>query len=317
MHKKGRRSFMELQGVYTQLGILFLLLVLGYLLGKIQVITKEGTQVFSSFVVKVCMPALIISGMLIPATPEKLQRAFLLLGIATLSYILAGIVGIIMANLLGKDKAVKGIYSYAITFSNCGFMGIPVLQAIYGTEVIFYVVVHNIIFNVLVYTLGIKLLSSHLEGRQFFKLKALINPGTVASVFGMGLFMLNLSMPQFLLGAIEQVGGLCTPLSMLVIGALLSELPFLQMFNNKKTYILASVRLIILPLFTWVLIKYILKVEDPFLLNVPVIIAGMPVATNAGLMAKEYGSDATLASQLIFISTLFSCLSIPLLTLII
>ncbi|PHV69820.1 malate permease [Sporanaerobium hydrogeniformans] len=305
---------MELQNVYIQLGILFLLLIFGYLLGKLQVITEEGTQEFSSFVIKVCMPALMISGMLIPATPEKLYRGMLLLGVATVSYALAVIVGTITAHFLTKDKAKKGIYSYVITFSNCGFMGIPVLQAIFGKEIIFYVVIHNIIFNVLVYTLGVKLLSGHLEGKKAFKLNALINPGTVASIVGLILFMLNLPLPRFVTGAVDAVGGLCTPLSMIVIGAMLSELPLSQMFNNNKAYILVAIRLIILPLLTLILIKYILRVEDLFLLSIPVIIAGMPVATNAGLMAKEYGSDALLASQLIFISTLFSCISIPLLT---
>jgi len=304
---------MQLQGVYTQLGILFLLMFFGYILGRIKIITSVGTEAFSKFIVKVALPAVMISGLMIPVTPEKLHGAISILVLSIATYGLACGVAIPFSKLLTQNEKERGIYSFAIIFSNSGFMGIPVLQAIYGKEAILYVVTYGITFNLLLFTLGIKLMSTQRAEKNKFNFKLLINPGIVASIIGLILFVTGIPLPKFVVGAIDLLGGVCTPLSMVTIGAMLSTLPIRNMFSNGKIYLLAVVRLMILPLLTLVLLKYVFRIDDMWLLGVPVIIAGMPVATNTGMMAEEYGNNPALASQTILISTVLSCLTIPLL----
>jgi len=305
---------MELEGIYTQLGILFLLMLFGYILGKIKIITSVGIEAFSKFIVKVALPAIIISGMIIPLTSDKLYKAIHILILSVGTYILAYIVAIASAKLLVKNKSERGIYSFAIVFSNAGFMGYPVLEALFGSEAIFYAAVYNITFNILLYTLGIKLLDTGENGKEKFHLKRLINPGIIASIIGLVLFTTQLPLPQFVVGAIRSVGSLCTPLSMITIGAMLSALPLKKMLTRQKVYEFSFIRLAVLPVLTLVLLKYIFKIEDTWLISVPVIVAGMPVATNAAMMAQEYGNNPEIASQTILVSTLFSCITIPLLT---
>lgn len=300
---------MDFSNIYTQLGILFMIMLIGYVLGKIQFIMPEHTVFLSKFVVRLAIPMLLISSMIIPLTEEKLHNAILILVLSIPSYGVAYLIGILCSKFLTKKKENRNIYIFASTFSNAGFMGFPVFQAIYGDEALFYAVIYNITFNVLVFTLGIGIMSTSNEGKG--NLKALINPGTIASVIGLVLFVSGLTPPRFVVSSLEQIGGLCTPLSMLTIGAMLSELPLREMFNKLEIYIFSIVRLIIIPGTVFLILYYVLRVQNPWLIIVPVVTAGMPVATNTGMLAKEYDNNATLASQTILISTAMCMLTIP------
>ncbi|WP_069999471.1 AEC family transporter [Cellulosilyticum sp. I15G10I2] len=302
---------MELRGVYTQLGVLFLLIFFGYILGKIKVITSAGIEAFSKFIVKVALPALIISGMMIPLTSEKLYNTMYILMLSIPTYGLAYCIAIGFSKAFIKDLSQRGVYRFAIVFSNAGFMGYPVLGAMFGKEAIFYTAVYNIMFNVLLYTLGIKLLKIGNNEKNKFDFKLLINPGVVASIIGLILFISGLEFPDFLTQAIDYAGSTCTPLSMITIGAMLSALPIKSMFNNVKVYMAAAIRLIIFPVLILLLLRYVFGIQDTLLIAIPVIVAGMPVASNAAMMAKEYNNNAELASQIILISTLFSGITIP------
>lgn len=304
---------MELNGVYTQLGILFCLMSTGYVLGKTKFFTEQSNAILSSFIVKVALPAVIISSMCMPLTKEVLQRALVLLGLSLLVYTIILIVAWILPRFVTKDEKQQGILSFSIMFSNCAFMGFPVLGALLGNEAIFYVAIYNIIFNILVYTLGIKFLERGKNQKNAFDMKLLINPGIIASLIGLIIFFGKITLPSVILGAIDSVASICTPLSMLVIGAMLSGMSIKEMFGERKIYILSLIRLILLSFMIFILTKYILQLQDDWLIIIPVVVAGMPVASNAAMMASAYESDAKFASQAVMITTLISCISIPIL----
>lgn len=302
---------MDFGNIYTQLGILFMILFIGYVLGRIKFILPEHTAFLSKFVVRLAMPMLLVSSMIIPLTEEKLHNAIMILVLSIPSYGIAYLIGIICSKFLAKDQRNRNIFIFASTFSNAGFMGFPVFEAIYGSEALFYAVIYNIPFNVFVYTLGIGIMSASNEEKGKVDLKALINPGTVASVIGLILFISGVCLPKFIVGSMEEVGSLCTPLSMLTIGAMLSELPIKEMFNKIEIYIFSVIRLIITPAIVFGVLYYVLRINNPWLVIVPVVTAGMPVATNTGMLAREYKNNATLASQTILISTAMCMITIP------
>lgn len=304
---------MELTKVYIQLGILFILMLTGYLLGKLKFFTAENNATFSKFIVNVALPAVIISGMNMPLTKENMNRALTIFGLSFIVYTLTFIIAWFIPKGLTKNNQQRGVLSFMLMFSNCAFMGYPVLGALLGQEAIFYVAIYNICFNILVYTLGIKLLETGNNQSKSFDYKLLINPGIIASLIGLILFVSGIELPAFISGSIDAIGSICTPLSMIVIGSMLSLLSLKKMFGETKIYILAIVRLFLLPFIIFTLLKYILRIEDSWLIMIPVIVAGMPVASNAAMMAEAYESDAELASQGVLITTLLSCISIPLL----
>ncbi len=304
---------MDLINVYIQLGVLFMLMLIGYILGKIKFFTPQSNAIFSKFIVNVALPAAIISGMNIPLTKESVNRAIAILGLSIVAYALTFIVAWWTSRTLTTDGRKRGVFSFMLIFSNSAFMGYPVLGALLGQEAIFYTAIYNISFYVLLYTLGIKLLQSGNNQSTGFDWKFLINPGMVASFLGILLFVTGVRLPEFISGTIESVGSVCTPLSMIVIGSMLSLLSLKKTFGDYKIYILAIARLLVLPFIIFTFLKYILKIEDLWLITIPVIVAGMPVASNAAMMAETYKSDGELASQGILITTLLSCISIPLL----
>ncbi|MGL6173134.1 MAG: AEC family transporter [Cellulosilyticaceae bacterium] len=304
---------MELTNVYNQLGILFTLMLFGYILGKLKILTKDAVGHFTSFIVKVAMPAMIINGMLIPLSAEKLKQGAMAVVISIGVYICTYGVAIVLPKLLTKDDRTQNVYSFAIMFSNVGFMGYPVLSALFGEEAIFIASIYNISFNILVYTIGIKFAKGNGSHKEKINLKVIINPGTVASLIGLILFLVAPPIPEFLTGSIAAIGGLSTPLSMIAIGAMLSELPIDEMFNQGSVYLISVIRLIILPVLVLIILKYILKLEDSLLVGIAVVVAGMPVASNAAMMMRQYEGDSQLASKLILVSTLFSGITIPIL----
>lgn len=304
---------MELTKVYIQLGILFILMLIGYLLGKLKFFSSESNAIFSKFIVNVALPAVIISSMNIPLTKENMSRALYIFGLSIIVYMVTFIIAWFAPKGFESDSKQKGILSFMLMFSNCAFMGYPVLGALLGEEAIFYVAIYNICFNILVFTLGIKLLKLGNNQSKSFDYKSLLSPGIVATFIGLLLFITGIQLPTFISGSIEAVAGICTPLSMIVIGSMLSFLSLQKVFGQKKIYILAIIRLFLLPFIIFTLLKYILRIEDSWLVMIPVIVAGMPVASNAAMMAETYESDAELASQGVLITTLISCISMPLL----
>lgn len=302
---------MELNGVYTQLGILFSLMGIGYLLGRIKFFTEQSNAILSSFIVKVALPTVIISSMSMPLTSDVFQRALVMLGLSILVYTIILIMAWGLPKFITDNKMHQGILSFSIMFSNCAFMGFPVLGALLGSEAIFYVAIYNIIFNILVYTLGIKFLESGKNQKNAFNIKQLMNPGIIASLIGLIIFFGGITLPTIVLGTIDSIASICTPLSMLVIGAMLSQMSIKEVFAERKIYILSFIRLILLPFMIFILTKYIFKLQDDWLIIIPVVVAGMPVASNAAMMASTYESDARFASQVVMITTLISCISIP------
>lgn len=304
---------MNLNQVYTQLETLFLTMFLGFILGKFNVINKKSAESFSNFVINVALPAITISGMSVPLTSEKLYQTLSILLLSIPAYGLAFILGSIMAKFLTKDLSRRKVYIFAMLFSNSSYMGLPVFQSIYGKESIFYIIIYGIPFNLLFFTLGIKLMSTNIKENSKFGWKVFVNPGMISTLASLILFLLNIQLPQCIIGTLDLVGNTCVPLSMLIIGIMLSELPLKKMLVNKEVYIFTIGRLIILPIFTLILLKYIFKIEDKWFLAVPTIVSGMPVGTSLGMLAKQYKNNEALSSQAILISTLFSCLTIPLL----
>lgn len=310
---------MELQSVYNQLGILFSTIFIGYFLAKIKIITAPATQFLSKYVLNIALPAILISGMRIPYTPEKLHTAIYVFLLSIPCYVLAYLMGIVTAKVLSRDNTQKAVFNFSIVFANTAFLGFPVFLALYGKESIFYAAIYNITFGLLLYSLGVKIMRPHhadserQNSGQSKKmiLKTVFNPGVIASIIGFILFITAIPLPQFLIGTVDAIGNTCVPLSMLTIGAMLSELPLRHMFSNVRVYLLSAIRLLVMPLLTLVMVKYFFGLDQMWLIAIPVIMAGMPVATNTVLMAIEYKNDAQLSSQVVLISTLFSCLTIP------
>lgn len=271
---------------------------------------ENSTSRLSKLTNNVFLPSIVISSMQIDYSNDMINNIILLVIMSIVGYALSIVIALATKYIFKNNKDL-GIYQFAIVFSNCSFMGLPVVSAILGNNSIFYAAVYNLPFNIVAYTLGVYLLTQN-NDKQSFKLKTLINPVIIAVVFGFILFITRIKLPFFMNRTFELLGSVTTPISMIVIGSMLCASNAFECFKNKKMYLMSFIRLILLPIIMFLLFRHI--IHDPVLAAVPIIITGMPVAANTAILANEYGGNITLASQCVFMTTLFSVITIPLIS---
>lgn len=309
--------------VINQLIILFLLMVLGFIATKIGFIDKIGSDRISSLISRVTMPAMYLSTFMGQQfSKESLAQSGILLVISVVFYAFSLAFSFLFVYLTRTKKKDAGVYQFLLVFSNAAYMGFPVLKAVLGEEAIFYGAFFNIPFNILAYSLGIWLLhrgqgKGSVRPRDMF-----LNPGTLAVVTGVLFFVVsplwnNTAVYRvFSSGPIYQtldmVGDMTVPLSMLVIGCVLATVKPGAVFKNWRIMLTCLARLIVIPGAVFLcLLPFQL---DPIVRGIPVLIAGMPAAVFSVILSKEYGGDEKTASVGVFLSTLASSLTIPLIS---
>ncbi|MFA9399151.1 MAG: AEC family transporter, partial [Clostridiaceae bacterium] len=201
---------------------------------------------------------------------------------------------------------------FTAVFSNCGFMGYPIVSSIYGDIGVFYAAIFNITFNILIWTYGLALFTGENEYKNIKKV--IYNPGIIAVILGLIMFMFSIKIPSNLFNALDLVGSTTIPLSMLIIGSSLSKMKFKDMVNGKDVYYSSFVRLILLPLIVLFVMK-LLNLSD-LVIGIAVIITAMPAAANTTVFAEKFGKNASFASKCVLISTVLSAITIPLILLI-
>ncbi len=298
---------MEFTSIFLNILTLFVMIGIGYAAYKINFITRPGLSQLSSLLVNILLPCLIIDSMQIPLTVEHMNEMEWIFVIEGIYYIIALITALIVVRFMAGSIFETGVLKFMFLFSNLGFMGYPIANAAFGENSYFYVTLINLPFSLVVFTIGIYLIKPGQNIRD--SIKNLISPGLFASVLGLLFFFLEVNIPPPLSGAIELIGGTTTPLAMIVIGALLATLPVSYIVTDKRIFIVSLFRLIILPLILFIVIRSF--VISPMLIAIPVLLAAMPVAANAVLLAEEYGANSELASKGVFLSTFLSLFTIP------
>ncbi|HOQ17713.1 MAG: AEC family transporter [Epulopiscium sp.] len=305
---------MNFQSIFNQILILFLLLVIGYGAKKRNVFDDSTIKGISSILVKLTLPALIINSLTQEqATAQSIKESGLILLLSFFIYLLSFIIALLVPKLIASKKEETGIFEFTLLFSNVGFMGYPVVQAVLGDEALFYVSFYNLPFNVFVFTIGLWMLTKGKKHQKKFDWKLFINTGTISVIIGFILFLFSIPIPAPITGCFDILGSMTTPLSMLVIGGLLANTESKYLFSNWRIYVISFTRLIIIPLIIYGMLSPF--VYHKYLLGVPVIIGAMPAAANTAILASEYGANSELASRIVFISTLFSVITIPLISL--
>ncbi len=307
---------MDMTQVINQMVVLFLMLAIGYICGKTKVFSEESNLTLSRAVIYIANPALIINTVTSGQITGTKSYTLLLVGMSALFYVVVPIVAKIFTLTIPFTRKNRNTYQALYCFSNCGFMGIPVINALYGAEAIFYVAIFMIPFNVLVYTYGVLLLSSHEEGKQAkIEVKKIFNPVVVASLLTLLIYFTGMKTPYIVNETVALLGAITTPLAMVTIGSNLSLIPLRDVFLDWRMYVFAIFRLLLFPMAIWFVFRWF--VQDKMLLNVMTVVAAMPIAANVTLISNEYGGDASTIAKATFMTTLLSLFSIPILAILI
>lgn len=287
---------------------LFFMLVLGYILFKGGVFDEYTNKKISSLIVNCTSPLLVISSMASVDSDDK-GIVFLLIGLGILMYIGFIIVGKIINHILPFPKKDWPIYECMVVFANTGFMGYPVLMSIFGQASVFYASLLHMAFSLFIYTYAIMCLTKK-DGEDFhFDYKQLITPGIILLFIAILIYIFDIQLPGVILETVDSVGGLTSPLSMMMIGSSLALYPIKDSFTDWRSYLFAVVRLFIMPFMT-MLVCRILNV-DAYYANIAIVTNAMPVASMVLMMATQYNANKEIVTKNIIVSTLLSVITIP------
>ena len=294
--------------VFSEMLVILFCMAAGFLAHKLGYLGGQTDQKLCRLLLGITMPCLILgsvsSGDALPAIGEILS----ILKVAAIYYGVGFLSSIFIPRLLGGTAKQQGVWRYSLVFSNMAFIGYPVSVALFGQEALFYAVILVLPFNLLSYSIGPLMLA----GKAKFRWQQLLSPCIVASVIALMIALFHINMPALLGECLNFVGSLTTPLSLLVVGSLLADLPFGRAFTSPRLWALAALRLLILPIVLCLLLKWT-DIGTPLVVNIAVILMAMPTALNGSMLAMEYGGDTECMAQSIFLTTLMSIITIPVL----
>lgn len=293
--------------VLNQMAMMMIVLCVGVAAAKTGVVDAETNRRLSRFAMAVPQSAIILSSAMNMQQQMTVGRVFLLMGVGCAAYMLILGMCVLIPRIFKINAGDRGLYSFLGAFGNVAFMGYPILRAIYGSDAVFFASLMAIPFNVLVFTLGVRLLGGA-EGR--FDWRRLLSPALVASLVSLVIIFLPVRWPGPVKEAASRLGDMIVPLSMIIIGASLGDQRLGDIFGDWKAYAFAPVKLLLAPAAVWAVGRLVL--HDPMVLGILTVEAAMPSATVGVMLSIQYGANERLASQMVFITTVLSAVTIPL-----
>lgn len=295
-----------------QMIVLFLLMGVGFLCYKKSLITDEVSKKLSSVVVNVANPALVLTACM---GEEKIRGEELLTTVVIMSVMYPALLllGVVLPRVRRVERRARGTYSAMTVFSNIGFMGFPVITALYGNGALLYATPFIIIYNVLIYTYGVSSIRGDKKaagGKSSFAWKELLNPGMISCIITIIIYLLDVKVPAFLQAAVTHLSNLTAPLSMMIIGASLAVMDVKRLFTDGKLLAFSVIKLLLVPIAGLFIIARF--VENPVILGVCMVMLATPVGSMNAMLAQQYDGDYETASKGVALTTILSVATMPL-----
>lgn len=294
--------------VLTQVIELFLLMGIGYAVSKAGIIDEKCSTQITSLLCYIVSPCVIIYAFQKPFSPQMFGNLLIVAASAFAINLVAVIVGHALFNKKTvKDPNKRSVMRFVCVYSNCGFMGYPLLQALAGTTGLFYGSIFNGVFNLFAWTHGIMLYSGKLDRKSM--LKAVVNPNIIALIIGVLLFRFSVTLPGPIYTTVEYIYQLNTPLSMIIIGTTITQIPFKKIFTGVHVWIGTLMRNLVFP-FAAMFLLHAAGVSGVPLLCCTILTA-CPAAGLTVLFAKLTGKDAVFPCKILTLSTVMSLVTMP------
>lgn len=288
-----------------QVAILYIIVLLGFISDRTGLFTEKTARKLINLLLYLIVPCMIVNSFVtMECTGETIKMFFISLGVAFATHFIA-----IALNtpFFRKKNYTDPVYKYAAIYGNVGFMALPLAEAVLGKEGVFYCASGVIAFNIITFTHGAKLMAGD---EMKINLKSLIiNPGVISVMIGLPLFLLKIPVPEMFSRPINMLGSLNTPVAMLIFGTYLSHTDLKSMLFDKKIYLVAVLKLIMLPALC--LGIYRLCGITGTLLVASLITASVPSANNTFMFATKYNKDSLVASKTVALVSFISILTIP------
>jgi malate permease and related proteins len=294
------------KNIITQVMTLFLIMAVGYVSRKRGILNPEINKGLTEIVINITLPFLIVSSFQFAFSREMLKEAGTVVAIAVVTHLLT----ILLAKLLCNRmlKSTTKVLQFCMVFSNFGVVGYPIIGSVFGQRGIFFTSIYLAISTVFCWTYGVLIFTGKADRHSL--VTAFKNPGIVALFLGIPLFLFSVKLPLMLTQTLQMVGFINTPLSMLLIGSILADVKPKEFFSSRPLYYGTLIRLLLIPMMALFCLKWF---NFPrVILGVCVLIQAMPAPATAIPFAEHYNGNVLFATQIVFLTTIFSIFTIPL-----
>ena len=291
--------------------MLFTMVILGYAACKLGYMGEKFDKKLSSIVVDITCPLLVLSSVMGDEMPDR-SLILPLVGVGFLTYIILLVFGFWVPRFISKNHDDQGMIGFSLMFANVGFIGYPIVASIFGPKAVFYAALLNVPNTFFIFTAGVMLVKGEYSIRQFNP-KVLLSPALIGAFIAALLVAFGVHTPEMIARPITMVGNITVPAALMIIGSSMARLPLREIIGSGKVYATSFLRLVIVPLSVYFLFR--LCGVNTLINNINTVVIAMPVASFGTMFCMKYGRNPSLMTEATFITTLFSIITIPLITL--
>lgn len=303
---------MELAAITArQVAVLFILMFVGALAAKTGVLKEDGKQALSNLLLYLVVPAMIINSYTMDFSEEILHRLLAAFGFSALA--IATGCGVTLLLTARRRGSRTQLFRFACIFSNAAYMGFPLISALFGSEGLLYASAYVTVFNILLWTAGYGMMSGRSNAHDVIRTLT-HTPVLYAVVIGLGIYLLQIPIPDIIAQPIQQLGSMTTPLSMIITGMIIADGDMRSILRDAQTWKLAAMRMLIIP--GVCLCVFALCGFDGMAAKVVALLECCPTAAITSVFAVQFDQDASFAAGCVVLTTLLSVLTLPLCSLV-
>ena len=297
---------MSFMATFSKMLMILFAISMGYLANRLKILDDGSNRKLTKLVLNITIPGLILSAVMTGEAQPEVGTVLSVWKMAAVYYAVELLAVLVVPALLGGTDRQKGVWRFSLLFTNAIFIGYSVLGALYGERAVFYAVLLTLPVNALSFSVGPLMLG----GSRRFSWKSLCTPSFLSSVLSLVIVLAGIQVPAYAGEVLGFVGDMTAPLSLLVLGSVLAGMPLGKVFAMPRIWALSLVRLVAMPVLLLVCLRPLGL--DPVVLSTGVIIMATPAAVNGFMLAIEHDGDSECMAQTIFLSTLCSIVTIPL-----
>ena len=297
---------MSFMATFSKMLMILFAISMGYLANRLKILDDGSNRKLTKLVLNITIPGLILSAVMTGEAQPEVGTVLSVWKMAAVYYAVELLAVLVVPALLGGTDRQKGVWRFSLLFTNAIFIGYSVLGALYGERAVFYAVLLTLPVNALSFSVGPLMLG----GSRRFSWKSLCTPSFLSSVLSLVIVLAGIQVPAYAGEVLGFVGDMTAPLSLLVLGSVLAGMPLGKVFAMPRIWVLSIVRLVAMPVLLLVCLRPLGL--DPVVLSTGVIIMATPAAVNGFMLAIEHDGDSECMAQTIFLSTLCSIVTIPL-----
>lgn len=285
-------------------GLMFIYIGIGFLCRKLNITDDHVENKLTAALMNIVFPCMIFTAMVNILGSTKLSDVLVAIIICIGLVLFSYGVGFLLYRKAPREK--RAVLIYSVLSSNAGFVGIPILAAIYGDTGVLYAAIYMAVIRFFTWTVGLKL---YVHGEQHALRRIIVNPNNIAMVLAVVFQCLNIRLPGIMIEVMEEVGGISTLFCMVIVGSIVSSSFRFKRMLTPVAYWYSALRLVAIPLLTQFILTWL--GIDPTITGSMVILVAAPAPIMACVFAARYDADKELAVLLVLVSTMLSLVTQP------